>query len=194
MSADTLPALSPIVQISNGDRIAIYREITGFPGYAVGSDGSVWSRRKTGCRRDQMLDRWRRLKPVIRNGYEGVNLCANGGRQLKSVHVIVLEAFVGPRPVSAVSRHLDGDRRNNRLDNLAWGTQLENCQDTLRHGKTTRGERHRHAILTADQVRQIRKMRRSGARTGGRQIARQFGISEGTVSDIFRGKRWAWLQ
>lgn len=56
------------------------------------------------------------------------------GEKKRLVHHLVLEAFVGPRPPNHVSRHLDGNPLNPRLDNLAWGTQSENMLDKQRHG------------------------------------------------------------
>jgi hypothetical protein len=54
----------------------------------------------------------------------------------------VLAAFVGPRPPGQEARHLDGNKTDNRLSNLAWGTPLENAADKQRHGTMARGERH----------------------------------------------------
>lgn len=43
------------------------------------------------------------------------------------VHRLVCEAFNGPPPfVEAVCMHLDENPRNNRPENLKWGTQKEN--------------------------------------------------------------------
>lgn len=50
------------------------------------------------------------------------------------VHLLILEAFQGPRPEGTVTRHLDGDKTNNRLSNLRRGTPAENSQDAMRHG------------------------------------------------------------
>lgn len=50
------------------------------------------------------------------------------------VHRLVLEAFIGPRPAGLVVRHLNGDRNDNSLPNLTYGTPAENAQDSLRHG------------------------------------------------------------
>ncbi len=58
-------------------------------------------------------------------------------RRNAQVHRVVLETFQGPCPDGMVCRHLDGNPHNNRLDNLAWGTMLENSQDRFRHGTAT---------------------------------------------------------
>lgn len=51
------------------------------------------------------------------------------------VHRLVLRAFVGACPPGQVCRHLNGDKKDNRLSNLAWGTLLENRQDRTRHDR-----------------------------------------------------------
>lgn len=51
-----------------------------------------------------------------------------------SVHCLVLEAYLGPRPEGLVARHLDGNPGNNSWTNLVWGTQSENMLDAVAHG------------------------------------------------------------
>lgn len=68
-------------------------------------------------------------------GYLKFNLCRNQVRTSKFIHTIVLETFVGPKPFGMLTRHLDGNPLNNRLDNLVWGTPHENNMDILRHGR-----------------------------------------------------------
>lgn len=60
----------------------------------------------------------------------------------RAVHQLVLEAFVGPRPPGALTRHLDDDSTNNHVSNLAWGTEAENTRDLVRNGN------HNHARKT----------------------------------------------
>ena len=50
-----------------------------------------------------------------------------------ALHRVILETFVGPAPEGAVARHLNDVRTDNRLENLAWGTQQENVDDMLRN-------------------------------------------------------------
>lgn len=77
------------------------------------------------------------LKPVIsKSGYHTVVLCNGTGRKTRSyVHRLVLAAFSGAQPPDKpVSRHLNGDPQDNRLENLAYGTYSENSHDSIIHG------------------------------------------------------------
>lgn len=48
---------------------------------------------------------------------------------------MVLNAFVGPPPPGFEGCHKDGDRANNALSNLYWGTRSDNQRDRVRHGR-----------------------------------------------------------
>jgi HNH endonuclease/NUMOD4 motif len=67
-------------------------------------------------------------------GYRTVSLGSRADSVPHRVHRLVLGAFVGPCPEGMECRHLNGDRADNRLENLAWGTPHENGMDRLRHG------------------------------------------------------------
>lgn len=77
------------------------------------------------------------IRPATKDyGHRFVSLSDHDGHEsLRYVHVLVLEAFVGPRPDGLVTCHNDGDSANNRLDNLRWDTQSSNLHDTVAHGK-----------------------------------------------------------
>ena len=74
-------------------------------------------------------ERIRKLSPSPQ-GYPRVRLCG----KTRLVHHLVLLAFVGPRPVGLEIRHLNGNRADSRLANLAYGTRSENQMDSIRHG------------------------------------------------------------
>lgn len=65
-----------------------------------------------------------------KNGYKYVNLCKNNISKTKRVHVLVVKAFTGHNAngfdPNAVIDHIDGNKGNNRLDNLEVVTQKEN--------------------------------------------------------------------
>lgn len=116
-----------------------YAMIEGHPGYRVGTDGSVWSCIKRGNQKGVYLKTWTQLKTSL-SGYYGHQKVFLHAKQLL-VHVLVLEAFRGPRPFPDWdSRHLDGNAGNNRLTNLKWGTKAENGLDRIRHGTPPIGE------------------------------------------------------
>lgn len=166
----------------------LYRLIDGFPGYRVGDDGSVWSLWIQRTRRQGVV--WQKLSPRCnaRTGYPQIYLRSHGKRKSVLVHKLVLTAFVGPAPLGQECRHLDGSRNNNRLDNLCWGTVKENAEDTVRHGRTRRGESNHNAKLTAEVVRLIRAEHAAGALQ--RDIAARHGIHQPQVSVIIRREGW----
>lgn len=99
----------------------MWRDIPGWEGYYQVSDqGEVMS-----LPRPRAQLRVLRAAPVG-NGYLAVNLHRNGSRKQRKVHQLVLEAFRGPRPSGLVARHLNGNKLDNRLENLEWGTWSEN--------------------------------------------------------------------
>lgn len=67
-----------------------------------------------------------------KHGYYTVQL-GRGNRKL--VHRLVAEAFI-PNPKNLpMVRHLDDNPKNNNVSNLAWGTQVDNMQDCVKHGR-----------------------------------------------------------
>ena len=163
-----------------------WRDIMGYPGYAVTIDGRVlsrfWSFRgppRTTFRR------W--LKPYPhRNGYLLVDL----GKKTAKVHRLVLEAFVGPCPAGMEACHGDGDKTNNHLSNLRWDTAKNNSQDKIRHGTNIglRGEASTSAKLTEQQVTEIRRRCASGESQ--KAIADDFGVTATAVGCIVRRQTW----
>lgn len=77
-----------------------------------------------------------------RNGYPRVDLRDRQRRWNALVHQLVIEAFVGPRPVGMETRHLNGDSLDPRLVNLAYGTHAENMRDMSEHGRSRANDTH----------------------------------------------------
>jgi hypothetical protein len=130
----------------SGDEGVEYRPIEGFRFYRVGSDGSVWGCQKCG-RGAGRIGPWRRLCPSNGGkGYQLVKLREGGQQRNEYVHVLVLEAFVGPRPEGMEACHdPNPDRTCNRLDNLRWDTPSANNHDKDAHGTSNKGENHYQA-------------------------------------------------
>uniref|UniRef100_A0A6M3IVQ1 Putative homing endonuclease n=1 Tax=viral metagenome TaxID=1070528 RepID=A0A6M3IVQ1_9ZZZZ len=58
--------------------------------------------------------------------YLFVNLFKNGKRRNINIHVLVAEAFLGPRPCRMLVHHIDTNRKNPVITNLEYCTVLEN--------------------------------------------------------------------
>lgn len=68
-------------------------------------------------------------------GYPTV--CLRDGKRKRQVriHILVLEAWVGPRPPGTEGLHRNDVKTDARLDNLRWGTRLQNVADAERNGR-----------------------------------------------------------
>lgn len=124
--------------------------------------------------------RYRRIKGrllglyVTNRGYIMVSL---GRHKRAEVHRLVLTAFVGDPPAEGgwQCRHLNGDKTDNRLCNLAWGTRGRNNQDRKYHNPNW-------CKLTPDDVRRIRRKYAKGEKV--KLIAEQFAVTRSAVSKI----------
>lgn len=96
------------------------------------------------------------MRAFNRNGYMAVRLTLGGRESNKYVHRLVLESFVGPGD-GMVCCHGNGDRKDNRLENLRWGTHGDNALDKVRHGREPKRARTHcprgHALESPNLVR-----------------------------------------
>ncbi len=168
-----------------------YRPIDGFPAYRVGSDGTIWSALVIGGRRKSgsLSTEWKKLSQKTGSrGRRSVVLFKNEVRKDFLVHKIVLEAFVGKNPPGTECCHNDGNSGNNRLDNLRWGTHLENMEDQRRHGTRAWGQKHPRAKLNDQQVAEI-----IGSNSRTKDLSKQFGVTPTQISHIRHRKHWRHL-
>ena len=63
-----------------------------------------------------------------------VGLCRNGTMKWAKVHRLVAEAFIPNPEHKAQINHKDGNKRNNRTDNLEWVTNSENAHHAFKMG------------------------------------------------------------
>ena len=158
------------------------RQIPEFPGYSVTKDGRVWSYKNK---------KWL-ISSKVPNGYLTVGLCKNNKSFTKLVHRLVLEAYIGGCTKNMECRHLDGNKSNNNLPNLCWGTRHENELDKVRHGTARRGEKNQFAKLTEEDVRYIYSVYWDGAYNQS-EIAKYFGITPDAINLIVHKKNWKHL-
>lgn len=97
-------------------------------------------------------------------------------------HVAVARAWI-PNPKNyPVVRHLDDDKENHHVSNLAWGTHQDNANDALRNGI------FKHHKLTVEQVKRIKRALTCGLTV--KQLAHSRGVSKDTIWRISTGRGW----
>lgn len=178
-----------------------WRAVVGYEGlYEVSSFGRVRAlkRRVINKRGDRIIYMVRKamimrptlLSPNTPQQTLRVNLGKDGIKKAIPVQILVMNAFVGPRPPGLVCHHIDGNRLNNALTNLAWVTQSYNVQDGWDRGRQApRGEQRYNAVLTDDLVRAMRQSYAEGMKI--MQIAKAFAIDRCQVSRVVHKRTWA---
>lgn len=164
-----------------------FREINGFPAYRVSNTGVVQSRWKV---RTLTVDSWRDIVLCsAHHGYLRVGL-GNGSGKWKTVlvHKLVAEAFLGPRPLGHVIRHLSGNPADNSVSNLAYGTYSENERDKILNG-TWDTKYTARAKLKIEDVLKIRDLIKRNVKQ--REISAQFGVSVSAIARISCGDTWS---
>lgn len=173
-----------------------WKAVVGFEDlYEVSNEGSVRSlSRVVACRPKGLeghtrLSPGKSLQPDEVQGYCRVTLCKDGQHTRKMIHVLVLEAFIGPCPEGMECCHRDGSRSNNRVDNLRWGTKKENASDRDGHGRTFRGESQWNAKMTEEKVREVRLLYATGKYLL-RELGERFDVHLNVIHSIIHERTW----
>ena len=156
-----------------------WKPIPSEPGYEVSDLGRVRSvDRVVSTTRGPRRYGGKLLSPnVAKSGHVHFSL---GRKSERCGHDLVLEAFVGPRPIRMEARHGDGNPSNNVLGNLCWGTRSENNKDRTRHGQNK---------LSLEQVAEAKFLYASGVI--GTELAKRFGVSKSTMYYALNGTYYA---
>jgi hypothetical protein len=175
----------------NVTRPVEYRQDPDFLNYRVGDDGSAQSTFANGLLGGRVC--WRPLKPQRHSGgYLVVHFYKDGKRYPKFLHRLVLELFVGPCPEGMEACHMDGDRTNNRAENLRWDTRAGNHADKRIHGTLIQGSDVYGAKLHESVIPVIRRLLEMGIYQW--QVAQAFEVEPALVSQIATGKIWKHVQ
>lgn len=138
-----------------------------FPDYEVYKDGSVYSKRS-----------YMFLKPMIRNGYAIVNLRNSQQRKMYRVHRLVAEAVIENPHSKPHVHHINENRLDNRVENLAWATTKENNNAGNHTWRVAKSQAKSIRVFKGD-LEQVF--------WGVNEAARILGIHQGHLSSVLTG-------
>lgn len=171
----------------------IWKDIRGFIGcYQVSSYGHIRSvdrivhnASSEYLRKGQLIKPWEgKTSP-----YYMVSLSGNGKCIKRMVHRIVAEHFLPEWDTSKEVNHIDGNKHNNRVDNLEMCSRQENISHSIdARLRNDSGENSSNAKLTNEQARYIRELHRSGIMQV--ELAQRFGVCKQTICDIVHNKKY----
>lgn len=121
---------------------------------------------------------------VDRNGYRIHALYCRNNRKNCQLHRLVATVFLGESNLDV--NHRDGDKLNNRIDNLEYCTRADNIYHSHYVLGKQMGESHPNVKLTDDQVAAIRLLLEQGVKQ--RVIAERFGVRQSYISSLKTGR------
>lgn len=125
------------------------------------------------------------------NGYMRISA---GVHKTQFVHRLVAMTFIPNKNNLPVINHIDGNKKNNFIENLEWCTQRHNMQHAHRTGLSKgmplkRGEESIAAKLSKEDVINIKTRLKNGDRSI--DLSREYHVCKGTIGEIKAGRSWS---
>lgn len=185
-----------------------FKVIPRYPDYLANKNGQIYS-----------LVKNRLLNPSNRGKYYSVELRIKKGIYKKeSVHTLILETFVGSRPNNFCCNHKNGNKLDNRVENLEWCSNSQNLKHAYNFGLKYSTDKHKAAMrkvgkkqgkilarwaknnrlvvskyvskLNKQEVDFIFRLKSQGVMQ--KEIAKKFNISQSTISNLLKNKSYRW--
>ena len=165
----------------------IWKPIPKASKYEVSNTGEIrsWNTTRGGWAKEPRILTKKINKKV---GYYNVGITYDDGTQkTRYLHRLIAQAFLGDEKDKLV-RHLDDNRLNNKLENLAWGTQKTNMADAIVNGKLPTGIDCSKSVLSERDILLVGRMRKEGLTH--EAIARIIGVNRSVVTALLSGKTY----
>lgn len=122
------------------------------------------------------------LRKLSKKGYQRVNI--NG--KVRFVHRIICFVFHGPPPSIEKSQvnHIDGNKLNNRPENLEWVTNQENRDHAVKCGLVANRKNGKLGKLTIEDIYKIIELRKNGLLQ--KEIGKKMNVCQQTISTILK--------
>jgi len=124
----------------------------------------------------------------------------DGKRNIRRyVHHLVAEIFLGKRKLGRSNKdwqinHIDGDKQNNRLENLEYLRRIDNCSHARQLNLYESGEDRWNSRFSVDDIIEIRKRAAEGPRGTMAALAREFKVSQSHIRQIVDREIWRHLK
>ena len=129
---------------------------------------------------------------VNRDGYLIINLwTVDRKKKTCKIHVLKTRAFIyTPNPLTYnIIRHLNDDKYDNRLENLAWGSQSNNIRDCVRNGNYSYSNGAKTGAKNGKKrSKPVRCLETGMIYSSTREAGRKLGISNASISLCCSGK------
>ncbi len=142
--------------------------------YSVSENGNVYT--STGGGKE--LSQWK-----ANTGYMKCKFHIDSVKKDMYVHRLVAETFI-PNPENLPQvMHIDGDKTNNCVDNLMWGTNKQNTQDAYDSGAYKFKARSYKVIATHKETGEVSNFKSL------RELSKVLGYNRKTVAAILSGDK-----
>lgn len=174
----------------------IWKDIKGYEGYyQVSNFGRVKSLARVVIgKNNRKYDIKEKIvkSRIHQNGYLFVHLCKNGKKKHLSIHRLLAQAFIPNLENKPEVNHKDGNKENNRVENLEWATSKENVHHAFRTGLKimTKGEKCSWSKLTEKQVSEIKKELKNCYYGAYVKLGKKYNVCPETIRAIKLNKTW----
>ena len=173
----------------------VWKSVPGFEGYYeasnIGRIRTVDRIGKTCYGADRKLNGKLVAQNSGKKGYLRVSSRIHG---VMLVHRLVALTWIQNPDALPVINHIDGNKENNRIENLEWCTQSYNMKHAHRNGLAKgmvllKGDKSIAAKLTERKVANIKFRLLHGDRAV--DLAKEYGVNKNTIAELKAGRSWS---
>lgn len=171
----------------------IWKSIKHYPNYQVSNLGNVRRLNK-----DYRCPKYRYLKPKLeKTGYLRVCLYENLKPKFHSIHRLVALAFIPNYKNKPTVNHINGQKNDNRVENLEWATYSENELHSIKVLNINRNtfKQKQSAIIIGKSKRKLTQkqafeIKEKYPNISVKQLCKDYNVSQSTIYKILQNKTY----